>query len=89
MVDVVEIPFCAWVRIKASGVQSSYTASAVKRACRAGAASSWAKFEVRTSASFSVVRRAKQGASYEVKDLLFQNLASRNYRVLQLYQLTH
>jgi three-Cys-motif partner protein len=31
-----------------------------------------------------VVRRAKQGASYQVKDLLFQNLASRNYRVLQL-----
>jgi predicted helicase len=30
-----------------------------------------------------VVRRAKQGASYQVKDLLFQNLASRNYRVLQ------
>ncbi len=32
----------------------------------------------------SVVRRAKQGASYQVKDLMFQNLASRNYRVLQL-----
>ena len=32
----------------------------------------------------TVVRRAKQGASYQVKDLLFQNLASRNYRVLQL-----
>jgi hypothetical protein len=31
-----------------------------------------------------VVRRAKQGASYQVKVLLFQNLASRNYRVLQL-----
>jgi predicted nuclease of predicted toxin-antitoxin system len=34
--------------------------------------------------SVGVVRRAKQGASYQVKDLLFQNLASRNYRVLQL-----
>ena len=34
--------------------------------------------------SFCVVRRAKEGASYQVKDLLFQNLASRNYRVLQL-----
>jgi hypothetical protein len=33
---------------------------------------------------FNVVRRAKQGASYQVKVLLFQNLASRNYRVLQL-----
>jgi|LakMenEpi05May12_1017382.scaffolds.fasta_scaffold05582_2 hypothetical protein len=32
----------------------------------------------------SVVRRAKQGASCQVKDLMFQNLASRNYRVLQL-----
>ena len=31
-----------------------------------------------------VVRRAKQGASYQVKDLMFQNLASRNYRMLQL-----
>lgn len=31
-----------------------------------------------------VVRRAKQGASCQVKDLMFQNLASRNYRVLQL-----
>ena len=31
-----------------------------------------------------VVRRAKQGASYQMKDLMFQNLASRNYRVLQL-----
>jgi len=31
----------------------------------------------------NVVRRAKQGASYQVKDLMFQNLASRNYRVLQ------
>jgi len=31
-----------------------------------------------------VVRRAKQGASYQMKDLIFQNLASRNYRVLQL-----
>jgi hypothetical protein len=30
-----------------------------------------------------VVRRAKQGASYQVKVLLFQKLASRNYRVLQ------
>ena len=30
-----------------------------------------------------VVRRAKQGASYQVNDLMFQNLASRNYRVLQ------
>ena len=36
-----------------------------------------------------VVRRAKQGASYQVKDLMFQNLASRNYRVLQLCLLTH
>ncbi len=36
-----------------------------------------------------VVRRAKKGASYQVKDLLFQNLASRNYRVLQLCLLTH
>jgi hypothetical protein len=34
--------------------------------------------------SLDVVRRAKQGASYQVKVLLFQNLASRNYRVLQL-----
>ena len=33
---------------------------------------------------FEVVRRAKQGASCQVKDLMFQNLASRNYRVLQL-----
>jgi len=33
--------------------------------------------------SFDVVRRGKQGASYQVKDLMFQNLASRNYRVLQ------
>jgi hypothetical protein len=32
----------------------------------------------------TVVRRAKQGASCQVKDLMFQNLASRNYRVLQL-----
>jgi hypothetical protein len=32
----------------------------------------------------NAVRRAKQGASYQVKVLLFQNLASRNYRVLQL-----
>ena len=32
----------------------------------------------------NVVRRAKQGASCQVKDLMFQNLASRNYRVLQL-----
>ncbi len=32
----------------------------------------------------TVVRRAKQGASCRVKDLMFQNLASRNYRVLQL-----
>ena len=32
----------------------------------------------------NVVRRAKQDASYQVKDLLFQNLASRDYRVLQL-----
>ena len=31
----------------------------------------------------NVVRRAKQGASCQVKDLMFQNLASRNYRVLQ------
>ena len=31
----------------------------------------------------NVVRRAKQGASYQVNDLMFQNLASRNYRVLQ------
>jgi len=31
----------------------------------------------------TVVRRAKQGASCQVKDLMFQNLASRNYRVLQ------
>ena len=31
-----------------------------------------------------VVRRAKHGASCQVKDLMFQNLASRNYRVLQL-----
>lgn len=38
---------------------------------------------------FDVVRRAKQGASCQVKDLMFQNLASRNYRVLQLCQLTH
>lgn len=30
----------------------------------------------------TVVRRAKQGASSQVKDLMFQNLASRNYRVL-------
>ena len=35
------------------------------------------------------MRRAKQGASYQVKDLLFQNLASRDYRVLQLCLLTH
>ncbi len=34
--------------------------------------------------SADVVRRAKQGASYQVKDLLIQNLARRNYRVLQL-----
>ena len=34
--------------------------------------------------SYSVVRRAKQGASCQAKDLMFQNLASRNYRVLQL-----
>jgi hypothetical protein len=33
---------------------------------------------------WNVVRRAKQGASCQVKDLMFQNLASRNYRVLQL-----
>ena len=33
--------------------------------------------------TFDVVRRAKQGASCQVKDLMFQNLASRNYRVLQ------
>jgi hypothetical protein len=32
----------------------------------------------------TVVRRAKQGASYQLKELMFQNLASRNYRVLQL-----
>ena len=32
----------------------------------------------------TVVRRAKQGASCHVKDMMFQNLASRNYRVLQL-----
>lgn len=38
---------------------------------------------------YHVVRRAKQGASYQVKDLMFQNLASRNYRVLQLCLLTH
>ena len=38
---------------------------------------------------WDVVRRAKQGASYQVKDLLFQNLASGNYRVLQLCLLTH
>ena len=30
------------------------------------------------------VRRDKQGASCQVKDLMFQNLASRNDRVLQL-----
>ena len=36
-----------------------------------------------------VVRRAKQGASCQAKDLMFQNLASRNYRVLQSCQLTH
>lgn len=35
-------------------------------------------------AHLDVVRRAKQGASCQVKDLMFQNLASRNYRVLQL-----
>ena len=34
--------------------------------------------------TFNVVRRAKQGASCQMKDLMFQNLASRNYRVLQL-----
>ena len=39
--------------------------------------------------AFDVVRRAKQGASCQVKDLMFQNLASRNYRVLQSCQLTH
>jgi len=38
---------------------------------------------------YHVVRRAKQGASCQVKDLMFQNLASRNYRVLQLCLLTH
>jgi len=32
----------------------------------------------------TVVRRAKQGASYQLKELMFQNLASWNYRVLQL-----
>ncbi len=31
----------------------------------------------------TVVRRAKQGASCQVKGLMFQNLASGNYRVLQ------
>ena len=30
--------------------------------------------------TFNVVRRAKQGASYQVKDLLFQNLAVRGIR---------
>ena len=28
---------------------------------------------------FDVMRRAKQGASYQVKDLLFQKLASRSW----------
>jgi hypothetical protein len=42
----------------------------------------WAAPELRRLDQ-EVAGRAKQGASYQVKDLLFQNLASRNYRVLQ------
>jgi hypothetical protein len=37
----------------------------------------------RPAAGLDVVRRAKQGATCQMKDLMFQNLASRNYRVLQ------
>ena len=40
-------------------------------------------FLPRPQMHIDVVRRAKQGASYQVNDLMFQNLASRNYRVLQ------
>ena len=39
--------------------------------------------------NFTVVRRAKQGASSQENGLMFQNLASRNYRVLPRCQLTH
>jgi len=39
--------------------------------------------EAARSVNNAIVRRAKQGASCQVKDLMFQNLASRNYRVLQ------
>jgi hypothetical protein len=32
----------------------------------------------------TVLHRAKQGASYQLKELMFQNLASGNYQVFQL-----
>ena len=49
----------------------------------AGNAPVWIRASLPAVDELYVVRRAKQGASYQVKDLLFQNLASRNYRVLQ------
>ena len=39
--------------------------------------------------NYTVVRRAKRGASCQAKDLMSQILARGDYRVLQACQLTH
>ena len=78
--DVEEIIAAQEELRKVAGVSNEYEDDGK---CVAGSEEKYNHSTLKSSSSKAVVRRAKQGASCQVKDLMFQNLASRNYRVLQ------